>query len=407
MSFRAFLAELLVIVLVLLASAVAAELLLRWALFHGEAFERWRVPEWYTQTFHVNDHRPGSDDRDKLSVRWGRTEVDTTNYHPELGWCVDLDPKTLLPPKYNFNDHRADVVLIGSRWRNEKGDAHHPIIEADSLREHRYQFVDLSVPGYGLDQDWMLAKRTVPLLDHPLLCIAVDPRDMDLTMREFNGRPKPWFQLTPRGLEQMGVPVLKPDTEEGTGLTTHNGSFLFHLVANRLFGDSLASISATKSREESVRWLSLHVFSTILDSSRAHHAFCVVFLDDRVEGWMMRERVDRIAERCGMAGVPYRLFSELQLELGIEDMREALDQEVVNWATVPDHGKRVYDWNKMRSVVFKRDEELNELDLRIKGILMDANWMQQERTKAKAQGVPLTKILEQDARYTLELDKKK
>jgi len=105
--------------------------------------------------------------------------------------------------------------------------------------------------------------------------------------------------------------------------------------------------------------------------------------------------------------VPYRLFSELQFELGIADMREAMDREVVNWATVPGHGQRVYDWNKMRAVVFKKDEELNDLDRRIKGILMDANWMKEERKKAKAESRPLTAVLEDDARYTLELDKKK
>src|SRR5262245_55682976 len=142
MRFRTFLSELLVILFVLLASASVAELLLRWALFHGHAFERWRVPEWYTQVVHVNDYVPVSDDRDKLNARWGRTVIDTTHYHPELGWCGDLDPKTLLPANYNYNDHRADVVLIGRGWRNGQG---HAIIEQDSLRDHRYQFVDLSV----------------------------------------------------------------------------------------------------------------------------------------------------------------------------------------------------------------------------------------------------------------------
>jgi hypothetical protein len=407
MTFRTFLTELLVIVAVLLVSASVAELLLRWALFHGDAFERWRVPEWYTQTVHVNDHIPSNDDRDKLSVRWGRTSVDTTHYHAELGWYGDLDPQTLLPGNYNFNDRRADVVLLGRGWRDADGQPHHPIIENDSLREHRYQFVDLSVAGFAPDQDMMLARRTMPLLDHALLCIAVDPHDLDLTMSEFHGRPKPWFEITPQGLRQMGVPVEKTDPEEGTGLRTNNGSFLFHLVANRLFGDSVASISAVRAREEGLRWLSMHIFSTLLDSSRVYDAFPVVFVDDRVDGWMLRERVDRIAERCGMAGVPYRLLSELLFEQGTENVHDAMDHEVVNWATVPEYGQRVYEWNKVRALIYKKDEELNEVDLRIKGILIDENWMKEERRKAKERGVGVSVILLEDARYTLELDKKK
>ena len=65
------------------------------------------------------------------------------------------------------------------------------------------------------------------------------------------------------------------------------------------------------------------------------------------------------------------------------------------------------EWNKIHALLFKPDDQLNELELRMKGIVHDTNWLRQEREKALREGVSLAAMIEKDARYTLELDKKK
>lgn len=407
MTFRSFLKRCGMGLCALIVLCMIAEGLLRTALFHGgDAFRSWRHPEWYTQVFPLGDHTSGSDDRDKMRVRWGLLKAHSSPYHPMLGWCGLLDTVTLLPHGHDDHDPRVPIVMLGSSWCGAEEEARTIEITRDAAFTSKAELIDLAVHGFGPDQDLLLLRSVMDRLQHPLVLWLVDPTACDLVERHFPGRPKPWCIISGDHPGIFGIPVPRTALLAAEEDPPHPGSYLYHLLANRLSGDSIASHSATLAREDRMMSTCLGIFSTVLDSSRAHGAHLVVLINDTSDNEAMRARCSALIDRCTKAGTPYRLISQLKSELGTDNALIAARRELALWATDKEHQRITSEWVALNALRNKPEKDRTELERMLVHVLDDRNWFNSLREKAATNHIDFPAQVYADAQYVMGLQHK-
>jgi len=188
MSVRMFLLRSLLVGCVLLLAVALGEWWLRSRLFGDDpAYACWRDPRIYTWSYRVDQRTvPRGDDRAKLAVRWGLMEPLTDHPHALLGWCGELDSTRLLPQGFVPDRHARPLVLLGAGW------AEHQLKTASDTN-----VVDLSVPGFSLDQDLLLFDSTRRHYRGGQVMLLIDLDRLDHLQRAFVARPKPWVVPCP------------------------------------------------------------------------------------------------------------------------------------------------------------------------------------------------------------------
>ena len=70
-----------------------------------------------------------------------------------------------------------------------------------------YSIINYGVYGYGLDQIYLLYKRSVGNFEHPTVIISLLDEDLDRSFLTVRDGPKPYFGTKDDALELCGVPV--------------------------------------------------------------------------------------------------------------------------------------------------------------------------------------------------------
>jgi hypothetical protein len=81
-----------------------------------------------------------------------------------------------------------------------------------------WKVLNFGVPGYGLDQIYLLLRSVIDDFDRPHVVVGIFYNDLDRLLFQVQASVKPWFELRDGTLVEHGVPI---DSDVGTWPSTH------------------------------------------------------------------------------------------------------------------------------------------------------------------------------------------
>ena len=199
----------------LAAVLVGLELGLRFLLFSDSALARrlgapLRKAEWYAD--------PGNEDAywqlQFLFADPKRRYDHPNNPDDECGWTGQIDPRTWMPRDPVDLRGRRPVLLYGDSFaacNTPQGHCFQDLLESSPLAD-RYCLVNYGVGGYGIDQEYLLLRRSIDLWKDrdPIVVVSflVDD-DFPRNLLSFRNWPKPRFRV--EGGRLVSEPVTELD----------------------------------------------------------------------------------------------------------------------------------------------------------------------------------------------------
>ncbi len=134
-----------------------------------------------------------------------------SHYDSQLGWVNSL----ISPETYRHADavnlgSKTPILLYGDSFaqcRTPPGECFQGLINGDTQLNSRYCLLNYGVWGYGLDQIYLLYRKTIDLYTDPVVIISLLPEDMDRGVLTVRDAPKPYFVVNDGKLALKGVPV--------------------------------------------------------------------------------------------------------------------------------------------------------------------------------------------------------
>ena len=399
MSLKAFLLRILWSILILLALITCTEIMVRWCLFSDGTCAKWRDPKIYTWRYSVGDRIVRQDDEAKLLARWRSPDLDTAvTGHPLLGWTEGLDSLTLLPNNYREVPDKTPLVLLGAGWK-ELGAGR--LIEDDPVIRTGANLIDLSVPGYSMDQDLLLLEHTLKHFRGGQVLLWIDVDRLDHLQRTFVGRPKPWYKPLPQGGELQGVPINTDVTQYLAEEPADPGLYSYHLIRTLEFADTVMSPQAVQARESALQELSKRLLFMLIQNAAEDRVTVHLILDQRAGGSHAEARRWALEQVCddqrvkfeGMpqqpVGVPTSVRGEVCAELARKAYYEydlATDPMIIALRTGP--ADRTGAFNPLDEIMFR--------------MLNDSPWLGSIKEKALTNKVSFPEMLRKDAQYSLD-----
>lgn len=184
----------------------------------------------------ADHHR--SDDYWRLHYRWvgGAEPVPERFFDAELGWISSrIDPETFrILHEPELGDRRR-VLLYGSSHvacNTSNKECFESLVRTSEVSKD-YLLSNYGVPGFGLDQTWMMIRRTLPLYadEDPIVILGIQvDEDLERCTRAIMKWPKPRFELVDgvlRGPEH-GVPTLSEALGAGFDTTSFLAAGIVH-----------------------------------------------------------------------------------------------------------------------------------------------------------------------------------
>lgn len=392
MSVRTFILRTLLVGCALLLVVTLGEWWLRSRLFGDDpAYAAWRDPRLYTWSYPVDQRTVHSGDaHDKLAVRWGLMQPLTDHPHALLGWCGGLDSTTLLPKDFTATGSKRPLVLLGGGWSE-----HHLISDTGAAT------VDLSVPGFSVDQDLLLFDSTRRHYrgGHVMLLINLDR--LDHLQHAFVGRPKPWFTLGTYAGDLHGVPIPADVNAYLEAAPADPGLYSYHLFRSLLLNDTAMSGSAVNAAEKELWELSKKLLFVLLHRTQKDSTTVSVFFEQHSLGPIADRRRWALQEVCKEMGVPYHVLAEEASAVGRKD-QVGMARAFLHNALSVGGPSGITSLSHLNVVQEKPEDQWTALERNMVTILKDPKWLAEVRRKAEAAGVPLALMVQRDARYMLE-----
>ena len=399
MSPNAFLLRILGLMVILLGLVACAEWWVRGCLFSDGPCAEWRDPKIHTWRYSVGERIVEQDDQAKLSMLWMTSAASQQEgAHPLLGWSGGLDSATLLPSGFRAGSGKAPFVLLGAGWA-ELGAGR--LVAEDPVIRAGLDLVDLSVPGFSMDQDLLLLERTLPNFRGGQVLLWIDVDRLDHLQRTFVGRPKPWYTPTPSGGKLQGVPV-EPDIQRF--LEEHPadpGLYSFHVFRTLVLQDTMMSAQAIQARESSLQELTKRLFFMHIKKAEEAGVTLRLILDQRATGAHADDRRWALEQVCNDHHVE---FDILPRQTAGSDTRFHGDA----CALLARKACYEFDFDRDPEMVAIRSsntEELQTTDPLIAvmvRILGDSSWLGTIKEKALMNTVPVREMLRRDAQYSLD-----
>jgi hypothetical protein len=134
-----------------------------------------------------------------------------SHFDSQLGWVNSL----ISPESYHHADaaglgSKTPILLYGDSFaqcRTPPDECFQGLINSDPQLGSTYHLLNYGVWGYGLDQIYLLYRKTVDLYKNPVVVISLLPEDMDRAVLTVRDAPKPYFALNHGNLELKGAPI--------------------------------------------------------------------------------------------------------------------------------------------------------------------------------------------------------
>lgn len=224
-SFVAFVATSILVGVTVLVCEVG----FRTLLFSQVAFmERFREPNLYTDYF-------SDDDWWKLYYAFNRPANDTAQQpHPLLGWGWPgkFSNETYLHAEAGQAGQRQPVLFYGDSFTHcltPLEDCFQGVLNRDTEFSKEHYLLNYGVPGYGVDQIYLLLKNSLTLYHKPYVIVGIYTRDLDRSIRSFFVGRKPYFDVVADELVLRGTPIDQDPRTYGSKNPPQIWSYLYRL----------------------------------------------------------------------------------------------------------------------------------------------------------------------------------
>jgi hypothetical protein len=186
-----FLSKLILVFISIIATFLLVELIFRLLLFSSFKFiEPLRQPEFYSNDISSDYYR----------LQHFFTESCSNARDNYLGW---VNTRLIFNENYihrqaNLIGQRTPVLLYGDSFAQcltPSKECFQDILNEDEQFNKKYFFINYGVEGYGLDQIYLLYKKTIPLYSNPIVIISLLDRDLERSMSGSTWGLKPYFTL--------------------------------------------------------------------------------------------------------------------------------------------------------------------------------------------------------------------
>jgi hypothetical protein len=188
----------------LVLAGLVGEATLRVLIFTPvKAFKIFQNPNLYS------DYR-ADDDWWKLYLRFGGKDKPPDPPDPLLGWVFNyFDRQTFVHRQADRVGDRRPVLLFGDSFAHCMGEVtpFEVFLNSDAEFSKRYYLLNYGMPGYGLDQIYLLMQKVVPVYKDPIVIFSFMLEDLDRCVMSFRGGEKPRFEVVGDDLKLTNSPI--------------------------------------------------------------------------------------------------------------------------------------------------------------------------------------------------------
>lgn len=187
------------------AAVILGEIGFRTLLFSDYAFmHRFRAPGLYADPM-------SDDDYWKLQYLFDSRFPPPAKPHPLLGWVGNFSRDTYAHDKIRYVGGKRPVLFYGDSFAGcVVLPCFQQLLNAAEDFSQGYYFLNYGVGGYGVDQIYLLLKKSTPLYTNPFVVVGIMTEDLDRSLQSVRVGQKPYFEVVEDQLVLRGTPV-NPD----------------------------------------------------------------------------------------------------------------------------------------------------------------------------------------------------
>lgn len=315
LGFRKFLVAFVATSIVVGGTALICEVGFRTLLFSQVAFmERFREPSLYTDYF-------SDDEWWKLYYAFNKPANDTAKQpHPLLGWAGEFSNETYRHIEAEEVGRRKPVLLYGDSFTHcvtAVEECFQGVLNRDSEFSKDHYLLNYGVPGYGVDQIYLLLKNSLSLYHKPYVIVGIYTRDLDRSIRSFFVGRKPYFEVVADELVLRGTPIVQDPRTYGANNPPQIWSYLYRLWLYRegrpwRLRHYLRGTDDKQTRKERVNESLVLEMLREIESRHLPSIFIIFAGHDEIKrvGWSEQFLADLFRRR----GVPYISTRDLILQ---------------------------------------------------------------------------------------------
>lgn len=191
---------------------MVCKMVFRLLLFSNlESMQKFRDPKLYAAY-------DSEDNYWKLYHLFGGEYGPPANPHPELGWVGRFSRDTFVHDNSAAVGARTPVLFYGDSFTEcstlpDKSQCFEGLFNNDSGFTQNHYLLNYGVGRYGLDQIFLLLRRSVPHYKKPFVIVGIMTWDLDRSAHSVRIGQKPFFSVEEEGLVLKGVPI-NPNSSE-------------------------------------------------------------------------------------------------------------------------------------------------------------------------------------------------
>ena len=112
---------------------------------------------------------------------------------------------------YKKDDSKYEVLVLGDSMTFGEGISDEFVWTNIVKKNKNVNIINLAVPGYGIDQMYLVLKETIKIYKPDLVILAFVKDDFARTMLSFREARKPYFEIKQEELVLTNTPIKEPD----------------------------------------------------------------------------------------------------------------------------------------------------------------------------------------------------
>ena len=213
----------------LLGILIISEIVFQALLFsNASRMDTFRDPGLYANPFCDDDHW-------KLRYLCNNETQETPD--KLLGWIKSsISQYSYLHKQFPLVKTRTPVLLYGDSFAKclPSEQCFDAILNSDGEFTKEFYLLNYGIGGYGLDQIYLLFKKSIANYQNPIVIVSLMTLDMDRSILSVRKGPKPHFEVNGGVLELIEMPIT---TSHETYFSVHPPeivSYLYRLISRRI-----------------------------------------------------------------------------------------------------------------------------------------------------------------------------